>query len=183
MPTVTLNYEAMIILNPGLAEPEREALVEKLRKIIAAGADIKETALWGKRRLAYPIEKKTEGYYIVFYFQTLDAREMLVNLEKACRYHENVMRFMALQVPRVKKGQTITQVVPSPGWLANFKLEPRSFGPRRPRPDGPYGGPRESRDREAPAPAGPAREGAESKTAVAEAPAAPSAPAEPPAEG
>lgn len=168
MPTVTLNYEAMIILNPMMAEPEREALVEKLRKIIAAGADIKETALWGKRRLAYPIEKKAEGYYIVFYFQTLDARELLVQLEKTCRYDENVMRFMALLVPRVKKGQTITQVVPSPGWLANFKLEPRSFGPRRPRPDGPYGGPRDTRDRDAPPPV---REGAESK-APASAPAA-----------
>jgi small subunit ribosomal protein S6 len=170
MAGIVQNYEAMVILNPTLAEPEREALVEKLRKLIVGGGsvEIKETALWGKRRLAYPIEKKPEGYYVIFYFQSADAHEQLAAFEKACRYDENIMRGMTLKVPTRKRGQAVAQLVPAPGWLANFKLEPRSGGPRR-RPDG-FGPPR---DRETPAPVA----AAAPETPAPEAVAAPETPA------
>lgn len=139
MAPTKLNYEACVILNSALDETEREALIEKLRNIIVAGgADLKETALWGKRRLAYPIEKRTDGYYVVFYFQSVDAREILEQLERTCRFDENVMRYMSLKVPTRKRGQEVAQLVPTPGWLAGFKLEARASGPRR-RPEGARG--------------------------------------------
>jgi small subunit ribosomal protein S6 len=126
------NYESLVILNHLLPEAEREALIDKLRKIIVeGGAELKETALWGKRRLAYPIEKRSEGYYVVFYFQSVEAAAILTQLERVCRYDENVMRSMTIKVPTRKRGQEVAQLVPTPGWLANFKLEPRSMGPRR----------------------------------------------------
>lgn len=172
MAQTLLNYETMVVLNAGLVEDEREALVAKLRKIIVdGGADLKQTALWGKRRLAYPIEKRTEGYYVVFYYQTVEARDILVALERTCRFDENVMRYMSLRVPMRKRGLEVSQLVPTPGWLANFKLEPRAGGPRR-RPESagpPYGRPPHEGDQ-----ARPDREGGESRTpaAVAEPPAA-----------
>jgi small subunit ribosomal protein S6 len=168
------NYETLVILNPALPEDDREALVGKLRNIVVeGGADLKHMALWGKRRLAYPIDKRTEGYYVVFYFQSVDAGEILVKFEKICRFDENVMRQMSLKVPTRKKGQEVTQVVPSPGWLANFKIEPRSGGPRR-RPDMAGGPPRDAPPRpaeDAPKPA------EDASVAVADAPPPPEAPA------
>ena len=121
------NYEAMVILNPQLGQEETKALVEKLAGVLTGdGANLKETALWGHRRLAYPIQKKAEGYYVIFYF-TLDSKfQALEHFERTCRYDENVMRVMVVKVPTKKRGREVAQIVPSPGYLADFKFSPRN---------------------------------------------------------
>ena len=96
------------------------------------GATLRETARWGKRKLAYAIEKKNEGYYVIFYFTT-EGRftAMLEQFERTCRYDEQVMRQMVVNVPTKRRGQEVAQLVPSPGWLSEFKLEPRAHSFRR----------------------------------------------------
>jgi len=128
------NYEAMVILNAGLGDEETEGLVGKLRGILTeGGADIRETSLWGRRRLAYEIQKKKEGYYVIFYF-TLDAPgDTLEQFEKLCRYNEDILRHMVVKVPFKKKGEDVKQIVPKPGHLADYKFEPRVYRRRPPR--------------------------------------------------
>lgn len=132
MPTTTRNYEAMVILNPIMSEDEINALIERLGGVLKnGGANMREIARWGKRKMAYEINKKTEGYYVIYYFTLDGGEEVLTTFERTCRYDEQVMRHMAVKVPTKKKGQEVAQLVPSPGYLADFKLESRSHARRR----------------------------------------------------
>jgi small subunit ribosomal protein S6 len=126
------NYEAMVILNPAMTETETEALVGRMAGILTeGGATLRETARWGRRRLAQPIDKKAEGYYVIYYFTHDDAARMLAAFERFCRYEEQVLRHMVVKVPTRKRGQEVAQLVPAPGWLADFRIEPRAHAPRR----------------------------------------------------
>lgn len=64
------NYESMIILDAALAPDVLKAEIEKVAKIITSnGGEIVKTDDWGKRALAYAINKATEGYYYINYFK------------------------------------------------------------------------------------------------------------------
>lgn len=92
---------------------------------------MREIARWGRRRMAYEIAKKAEGYYVIYYFTLDGGEEVLGAFERTCRYDEQVMRSMVVKVPTKKRGQEVAQLVPSPGWLADFKLESRAHTRRR----------------------------------------------------
>ena len=61
-------YELMFIINPVLEDAKKEAFIETVKGIISADGEVLDTDVWGMRKLAYPIEKKTEGYYGVMHF-------------------------------------------------------------------------------------------------------------------
>ena len=61
-------YELMFIINPVLEDSQKEATIETVKGIIAADGEVTNTDIWGMRKLAYPIEKKTEGYIVVMQF-------------------------------------------------------------------------------------------------------------------
>ena len=61
-------YELMFIIDPALEDDKKEAAIENVKNIIAEAGEVSETDVWGLRRLAYPIQKKTEGYYVVMQF-------------------------------------------------------------------------------------------------------------------
>ena len=61
-------YEVMFIINPVLEDSAKEAAIETVKGIIAADGEVVDTDIWGMRKLAYPIEKKAEGYYVVMKF-------------------------------------------------------------------------------------------------------------------
>lgn len=132
MPTTIRNYEAMVILNPIMSEDEINTLVDRLGGVLKnGGANMREIARWGKRKMAYEINKKAEGYYVIYYFTLDGGEEVLTVFERTCRYDEQVMRHMVVKVPTKKKGQEVAQLVPAPGYLADFKLESRSHARRR----------------------------------------------------
>lgn len=85
------NYESMIILNTKLSPDVIKDIIEKYAKIITGnGGEIVKTDDMGKRLLAYPINKATEGYYYINYF-TMDSDAVKV-LEENYRIDENVIR-------------------------------------------------------------------------------------------
>ena len=60
------HYELMIILDPNLEEKTVQPSLDPFLKVVTdGGGKVEKTDIWGKRRLAYPIEKKPEGYYAV----------------------------------------------------------------------------------------------------------------------
>jgi len=61
-------YELMFIINPVLEDSAKEAAVETVKGIINADGEVVEADIWGMKKLAYPIEKKNEGYYVVMQF-------------------------------------------------------------------------------------------------------------------
>ena len=61
-------YEVMFILDPTLEEEKKTAMIETVKEIITVDGEVTKVDVWGMRRLAYPIQKNKEGYYVVLEF-------------------------------------------------------------------------------------------------------------------
>ena len=83
-------YEVMFIIDPVLEDDKKDAVIQTVKDIIAAAGEVSETDVWGLRKLAYPIQKKTEGYYVVMQFAA--APELPKELDRRLRISDNVMR-------------------------------------------------------------------------------------------
>jgi small subunit ribosomal protein S6 len=87
------NYETVFILNPVLSEDQAKDTVEKFVKVLKkAKADIVNIENWGLKKLAYPIQKKSTGFYALIEFTA--APETVNTLETEFRRDESVMRFL-----------------------------------------------------------------------------------------
>ncbi|MBP6491583.1 MAG: 30S ribosomal protein S6 [Clostridia bacterium] len=62
------NYEVMFIIEAALDQEKKEASIEMVKEIISAGGEVGKVNVWGNRKLAYPINKKNEGFYVVVDF-------------------------------------------------------------------------------------------------------------------
>lgn len=82
----------MIIITPDYEENEAEALIENVRSIVEDGGNLIHLDVWGKRRLAYPIQKRSEGYYAVYVFECDPSFVGQVN--QALRVIEAILRHM-----------------------------------------------------------------------------------------
>ncbi|NEZ47875.1 30S ribosomal protein S6 [Clostridium niameyense] len=88
-------YETVFILNPSLDEEGYKANVEKFKGVIEnAGGTIENVDLWGKRKLAYEINKINEGYYVLINF--LADTELPKELDRVFRITDTVMRHMII---------------------------------------------------------------------------------------
>ena len=84
------DYELLFVLDPDLDEEQKAALVETVKSVINNGGEAGEADVWGDRRLAYAINKKNTGYYVVLPFKA-DA-DLPKELDRRLRINENVMR-------------------------------------------------------------------------------------------
>lgn len=168
-----INYEVSVILNATLADDQIDELAEKLRGLLTAGGAKEWTfSRWGRRKLAQPIEKEADGFFLIYFLHAEPGQIDWQEFQTACRYDENILRELVVKVPTKKKGRTVEQIVPEPNWLADFSMKLQPMRPRR-RPDSRP--PRRDDDRqEAPRQAA---EPAAEKPAAEEAPAATEAPA------
>lgn len=62
------SYESMLVVSTKGGDEGITALVDKFKALIEANADLENVDVWGKRRLAYMINKEAEGYYVLFTF-------------------------------------------------------------------------------------------------------------------
>ena len=86
-------YEALYILVPEMDEESTRASVEKFKGIAESNnAEVVGIDEWGKRKLAYAIDYKTEGYYVLMSFNS--APEFPKELERNLKNDEKVLRFL-----------------------------------------------------------------------------------------
>ena len=91
------NYELMFIIDPTLEEEKKNADVEMVQGIIAnGGGEVSNVDVWGNRKLAYPIEKKEEGYYVVVTFQA--PPELPKEISRRQRISDDVMRHQIINL-------------------------------------------------------------------------------------
>ena len=89
-------YELMFIIDPTLEDATKEAVVETVKGIIAADGEVQNVDIWGMRKLAYPIQKKNEGYYVVVDFTA--SPELPKELDRRLKISDNVMRHIIINV-------------------------------------------------------------------------------------
>lgn len=86
------NYELMFILDPTLEDEKKDATVETVKGIIETEGEVGNVDVWGMRKLAYPIQKKNEGYYVVVEFKAEPT--LPKELDRRLRISDNVMRHL-----------------------------------------------------------------------------------------
>ena len=94
-------YELIYIIDTAVEEEARKALIEKFNGIIAAnGGEVVKVEEWGKRRLAYAIDYKTEGYYVYVAFN--GASELPKELSRNLGINESVIRSQVVKLVEKK---------------------------------------------------------------------------------
>ncbi|MBQ6795382.1 MAG: 30S ribosomal protein S6, partial [Clostridia bacterium] len=88
-------YESIFVLDAALDEEKITALSEKFTKLIEANGTIESVDVWGKRRLAYPIDYKTEGFYTLVKFTANP--EFPKELERIYGITEGVLRTIVIR--------------------------------------------------------------------------------------
>ena len=88
-------YETIFVLDSALSEEEITALQEKFTNLISKAGEIENVDVWGKRRLAYPINYKTEGYYVLVNFKSQP--DFPKELERVYGITEGVLRTIVVR--------------------------------------------------------------------------------------
>lgn len=92
-------YELMLVLRPDVPDDRSQALIDRTtRTITTAGGQIVKVAPWGRRRLAYPIERYREGSYHIVLFEA--PADSISELEHGLLITEEVLRHLVTRVER-----------------------------------------------------------------------------------
>ena len=90
------NYELALVLNARIEDDERTALLERVKEYITRfGGEIKNIDEWGKKLLAYEIQKMREGYYYFIHFTSDTAAP--AQIEENIRIIDGILRFLIIR--------------------------------------------------------------------------------------
>ena len=95
MEKITNSYETLFVIDPDLTEEATRALIEKFTSLIAANGEVESVDEWGKRRLAYPINDKNDGYYVLVNFKSEGT--LPVELERIFGITEGILRSIVIR--------------------------------------------------------------------------------------
>jgi small subunit ribosomal protein S6 len=95
-------YELMLILRPDVADDKAQAVIDRTtRQVSAGGGQIVKVAPWGRRRLAYQIDRFREGSYHIVLFEA--PAEVIAEVERGLQITEEVIRHLVTRVERPTK--------------------------------------------------------------------------------
>ncbi|MBZ0181104.1 MAG: 30S ribosomal protein S6 [Melioribacteraceae bacterium] len=88
-------YESVVIVNAALEDDQIEVTLKKIEDNIQAnGGSILDADKWGRKRLAYPIQKSKSGYYAVYRFEA--PSELIAKLERHYQLDETIVRYLTI---------------------------------------------------------------------------------------
>ena len=91
--------ELMLVLRPDVADDKAQAVIDRTtRQIVAGGGQIAKVAPWGRRRLAYPIDRYREGSYHIVLFEA--PGDVIVEMERSLLITEEVLRHLVTRDER-----------------------------------------------------------------------------------
>ena len=106
-------YEVVYIIDPAVEDEARKALINRFNDLIAEnGGTVDKVEEWGKKRLAYAIDYKTEGYYVLVNFQ--GEAELPKELERNLQISDSVIRYQVIKQIERKVGIKPRAVRPAP---------------------------------------------------------------------
>ena len=86
------NYELVFVVKPNADEETREAVLNKVKEVVATNGEVVKVDVWGNKKLAYPIAKFTEGFYVLVNFKA--SADLPKELDRNLKINENVIRHM-----------------------------------------------------------------------------------------
>ncbi len=97
-------YELMLVLKPDAPDERAAAVIDRTtRYVVAQGGQIVKVAPWGRRRLAYPIERYREGSYHIVVFES--PAEAIAELERSLQITEDVLRYLVTRTIKPNKAR------------------------------------------------------------------------------
>jgi small subunit ribosomal protein S6 len=97
-------YELMLVLRPDAPDERAAAVIDRTtRYVVASGGQIVKVAPWGRRRLAYPIDRYREGSYHIVVFES--PAEAIAELERSLQITEEVLRYLVTRVVKPVKAR------------------------------------------------------------------------------
>ncbi len=102
-------YENIIILNASLSDEEIEVASGKIKDLItSSGGEILKVDVWGRRKLAYEIEKQNKGFYLLLFFKS--PSPVIRKLEDYYKVFDPVMKYMVLKLAK-KQVEAVLQSI------------------------------------------------------------------------
>ena len=86
------NYELVFVVKPNTDEEAREAVLNKVKEVVATEGEVVKVDVWGTRKLAYPIAKFNEGHYVLVNFKA--GVDVPKEIDRNLKINENVIRHM-----------------------------------------------------------------------------------------
>ena len=94
-------YETLFIVHPDLEESAIDSTIEAIQDVITSGGgNILKVDKWGRRQLAYTIQKKQEGYYVLMYFEA--PPNLIAELNRRYKLTDAIMRNLVVQLNAVE---------------------------------------------------------------------------------
>jgi small subunit ribosomal protein S6 len=95
-------YETIFIASPTLTEEQSDELVKQFEGIIAEqGGELLKTDKWGRKKLAYEVQKFSEGYYTLFEMNA--GPTLIAELERRFRNHDSVIKYLSIRMDEAEK--------------------------------------------------------------------------------
>jgi small subunit ribosomal protein S6 len=90
-------YEIVLVVDPRLSDEEFDALNKEFKELVSGlGAELTKEESWGKRKLAFPVAKQSEGRYHIYQFHT-EAPLAVGQIEARLVQNENVLRYLTVR--------------------------------------------------------------------------------------
>lgn len=90
-------YEMLYILKSDLTDEVRDSVIAKFEKIVTtAGGEVEKIDKWGVKKLAYEIDYKSEGYYVLMTFSS--APEVIAEIDRVCNITEEMLRKLVVKL-------------------------------------------------------------------------------------
>lgn len=93
----TKTYESAVLINAALEDDQIEAVITRISELLTNnGAEIKEVDRWGRKRLAYMVQKSKIGYYAIFRFEA--PTTVIAKLERSYVLDEHILRHLTIEL-------------------------------------------------------------------------------------
>jgi len=129
-------YELAIVADPRLSDEEFVELVDEYKQLITSrGGELVREESWGRRKLAYPIRKLTEGRYTFLFLQMeAESASLFSEVELRLRQNDKVLRFLTVRTDldlqraanRARPGQTVPTIHADPDGISTDDGDPDS---------------------------------------------------------
>lgn len=98
-------YESVFITKPTLSDEDIDRILEKLKSIIEEkGGEVVSSDNWGKKKLAYEVQKERKGIYVLVHFK--GTGDTIAELERTYRFTESIIKFMNVRIDPENLGKS-----------------------------------------------------------------------------